>query len=904
MRWVYKLPLRLRSLFRRSRVEQELAAELRFHLDGLTEEYIARGLTPQEARRTALRELGGVDQIKEECRDTLRVPYIEHLLQDVRYGLRMLVKNPGSTSVVLLTLALGIGANTAIFTVVYGLLLQPLPYPDSTRLVALDTTLSAPGKPTQVVPSWPYPRFEALTRQPLPFSDLAAISAQVLNLADAGDPVRVNAELVSAQYFSMLGVSPVRGRVFRSDENAVPNRNAVALVSEVLWRTRWGGDPAVVGRTIHVNKMPLDVVGIVPAAFRGQSGRVDVWMPIMLAPALSNNPKRLQQQGAFWHQVIGRLKPGVTLLQAQEAISAAEQSLDLLAPPQGNRRLGIRVTSLKESRIDPSIRKSLFVLFGAVAFVLLIACANVANLLLARAASRQSEISLRVALGASRERIVRQLLTEGLLLSLMAGFGALAVGWWGLEVIGMLAPVGSESGTSVASTRLTDLRSIDLGLPALAFNCALSLLTSLLFSLTPSLRASKTGLITSLRETRGSRSRGPRILRALTGRNIMVVAELGLALVLLTGAGLLLRSFVGLLTTNLGFSKESLLTMRVELPRTVSISMGRSFFEQLVGRVGAVSGVHSAGLTNAVPLTSSYDRTTLSRRSGSDAAATGVVGVHVVSSSLLPTLRIPLLGGRWFTDRDRGDTPIVAVINETAAKTYWPGRGAVGDTIVLSIGQGANGVTAEVVGVVGDVRYDRIETPTAPDVYLSYLQTDYPSYFLVMRTAPDPLALTAAVRHEVAALDRDLPIFDVRTMEERVGDVAWMTRFSAFLLGILAVIALILATVGIYGVMSYVTAQRTKEVGIRMALGATRVDVLRLMIRDAVQLTLLGLGIGLAVSLSLVHFLTSMLYGIKPTDGTTFVAVAMTLATSAVVASYIPARRATQVNPVVALRHE
>ncbi len=905
MRWLYKLPLRLRSLFRRSQVEQELSQELRFHLDGLIEQHVATGMTAEEARRAALLELGGVEQIKEECRDTRRVPYLDHLVQDVHYGVRLLVKNLGSTSVVVLTLALGIGANTAIFTVVYGLLLQPLPYPDPDRLVVLETTFSTPGKPTQVLSSWSYPRFEALTRQTLPYEGLAAFSSQVLNLADADDPVRVNAELVSANYFSMLGVTPVRGRLFRPDENSLPNRDAVALVSEDLWKARWGGEAAVMGRTIHVNRMQFTVVGVLPGVFRGQSDVADIWIPIMMAPALSNNPKRLLQQGAFWHQVIGRLAPGVTLQQAQQATSAAEQGVESVVPPQGSRKLGIGVASLKESRIDPSIRKSLVVLFGAVAFVLLIACANVANLLLARAASRQGEMSLRLALGASRGRILRQLLTEGFLLSVTAGFGALVVGSLGLKVIEILQPVASSAGTFVGPVRIPVFRSIGFGLPVLLFNFALALLTSVLFSLTPALSTSKTSPITSMKEARGGRTRRPRILRAFTGRGMLVVAELSLALVLLTGAGLLLKSFVGLLTTDLGFAKENLLTVKIEPPRATAGGMNGAFFEQLLGRISALSGVQSAGLTNATPLTSSYDRTVMNVRSGSaDAGSQLLVGVHVVSASLLQTLRLPLLNGRWLADTDGADTPIVAVINESAARKYWPGRSAVGDKIDLSIGQGASGVTADIVGVVGDVRYDRIETAITPDVYLSYKQTDYPSYFLVMRTGPDPLALTTTVRRAVASMDRDLPIFDVRTMDQRVGDVAWMTRFSAFLLSALAVLALILAAIGIYGVMSFIVARRTREIGVRMALGAQPIDVLGLMCRDAIQLMVTGVAIGLALSFSLSHVLTSMLYVVTPTDATTFVAVALTLTTSAALASYIPARRATRVNPIVALRHE
>jgi len=390
----------------------------------------------------------------------------------------------------------------------------------------------------------------------------------------------------------------------------------------------------------------------------------------------------------------------------------------------------------------------------------------------------------------------------------------------------------------------------------------------------------------------------------VTGRRALVIVELSIALVLLTGAGLLLKSFVGLLSTNLGFSDQNVLTFRIDLPRNSAVSSSPAFFEALLDRVRALPGAESVSLTNAVPLTSSYDHTTMSVQSGPASGSTIFVGAHVASPTLLESLKIPLIRGRWFTNQDRGQSQTVAVINETMARKYWQGDSPLGDKISLSIGQGSAGVTAEIVGIVGDVRYDQIDGTMGADVYLSYLQSDYRGYFLVIRTAQPPLSLVPAVRHEVANLDPNLPIYDVRTMHKRVSDATSVTRFSAFLLGALAVIAVSLSVIGIYGVMSYAVSQRTREIGVRMALGATRTDVLGMIVRDGLLLTVVGIAIGLAVSFSLAHVLASMLYGVRETDATTFAGMSVILGASALLASYVPARRATRVNPLLVLKHE
>ena len=895
----------LGAFFRRSKLEDRLRDELQLHVDLLTEKNIRLGIAPYEAQRQARMAVGGFEQARETVRDARGFGFIEDIGRDFRYGLRALHRSPGFAAVAALTLAIGIGANTAIFTAVYAVLWQPLPYPYPERLVVLETTFTVPGKPVQVFPEWSYPRFEALRSQDLAFSELAAFSDQELNLTGAGNAERTAVELVTAQYFSMLGIGPIQGRTFRPEEHSVPNRDPVALVSEGLWRARFDADPELIGRTVTINKIPLTVVGILPRTFRGQSGTAEIWIPMAMAPALTNNPKRLQQQGAFWHRVLGRLKAGVTHDQAQAEMAAAEQRIEATVAPQGRRKAGIQIVSLKESKTDPSIRKSLLVLFGAVAFVLLISCSNVANLLLAKATSRQKEVSLRLALGATQGRIVRQFLTEGLLLSLIAGGLALLVALAGMKAVGVLQPANPGASTLARYAVLPDFASLGLGAPVFAFNLVVSLLTSIFFALVPSFRASKTDLNVSLKEAPGQWAQSRRGRPIVTGRRVLVVAELSLALTLLTGAGLLVKSFVRLLTTDLGIPTKNLLTLKIDLPRTYTEAAGSNFFRQLLDRVASLPGVRSAALTNAVPLTGSYDRTTIIIQSSAETTDSNLfAGVHVVSPSMLQTLSVPLLHGRWFTDQDRSGTPMVAVINETAALKYWAGRNPIGDRVRLAIDAGPDGVAAEIVGVVADVKYDNVETPVGVDIYVSYLQSSYPGYYIVVSARQEPLSLAAAVRGEVASLDRDLPIYEVRTMDQRVAEATSKTRFSAFLMGVFAGLALTLSAIGVYGLIAYTAARRTHEMGIRMALGAKVGDILALIISEALYLTLIGLGIGLGVSLSLMRLLTGMLYVVKPTDPTNLLSVSLSLVAVALVASYIPARRATKVDPLIALRHE
>jgi predicted permease len=827
------------------------------------------------------------------------------LLQDLRFGLRMLAKNPGFTAVAVLTLALGIGANTAIFSILYAVLLRPLPYPDSGRLMILETTIAHPGKPLEVFPFWSYPRFQFVRANNEAFEGMAAFSDEEFSLTDSADPERLEVEVVSPDYFRILGIKAALGRVFLPDEDKIPGGHPVALVGDGLWRRRFGADPKLLGQTIHVNKVELTVVGVLPKGFTGQSGSAQVWAPMMMTPQLESIPTRLQQQGAFWHEVIARLKPGVSPQQAQEQLRALEPQLQaVMPPPDPSAKWATKVLPLKEAQTDPAIRKSLWVLFAAVVFVMLIACVNVANLLLARATTRQREMAIRLAMGARRGRVVRQLLTESLLFALLAGALALLIATWGIDLVAALQP--STVRTIFAQyTRLPDFSAIRLDSPVVIFNGLFSLLAGMLFGLLPARRASRVELNVTLKEAASSVSEGRGRWGLLGRRKTLVVAEVGLALMLLTGAGLMVRSLLSLLSTRLGFSPEKLITLKIDVPSSYSEAASAAFFEQLQARAAGLPGVEAACLTNAVPLTGSYDRTVMTIESrGAPAERSPIlVGVHLVSPGLLKTLRIPLLKGRWLSDQDRQGAKMVVVINETAARKYWAGTDPLGQRINLGIGSGPQGTTAEIVGVVGDVKYDSVDVEAGADAYLSYLQSGYSGYFLVARS-PQVAALVPAIRRVVLALDRDLPVYDVATMEQRISGSTSRTRFSAYLLGAFAGLALVLATIGIYGVMSYSVAQRTREIGIRMALGAERADVVKLVVGQGLVLALTGIAAGLVGAFVLTRFLSSMLYNVQPTDPATFVGASALLTGVALLASYVPARRATKIDPLVALRYE
>ena len=825
---------------------------------------------------------------------------MENLFQDLRYCFRTMLKSPGFAAVTILSLAIGIGANTSIFSAINAVMLRPLPFKEPDRLMTVDRT--SPD-PINSVSPWSYPKFEALRANNEVFEEVAAISLQSFPLTETDSPERLRVEMVSASYFPMLGVEAIQGRTFAPEEDQTPGTHPVALISHGLWERRFGSEPGVIGQTISLNKVRLNVIGVLPKEFKGQSGTVEAWVPMMMAPQLTF-PRRLKSTGAHWHDVVARLKPGVSLAQAQASMEVLNQKVAEANPGQQEPE-AIRLTKLRESKIDPAISKSLLILFAAVGLVLLIACVNIANLLLAKSRSRQKEIAIRLALGASRARLVRQLLTESTVLAMIGGLVGLLFALWGIELLTAINPM-SDPASRARYNLMRDFNVFSIDAQVLLFNVALSFVTGLVFGLAPALRASRRDVNDGLKEGAGLAGEKSGGLGGLSFPSALVVGEIAVSLVLLVGAGLMIKSFARLQATQIGFNPDNVLTAKISLPGREYEGKAIGFFEQLLDRARNLPGVESASVAISTPLSSNSSKAALKieDRPAPEGEERTAVGYHVVGPEHFDALRIPVLRGRPFTDQDRKGAKRVAIINDTAARRIWPDEEAIGKRIWLSIGWGKNDF-AEIVGVVGDVKYRNVEQTVEPDVYISYLQTEEeaPS-FVVLRTSGNPSQLVAGLRKEVLSLDKNVPLYDVKSLEERSRDATSRARFTALLLGIFAAMALLLSAVGIYGVMAYAVAGRTREIGIRMALGAQRADVLRLIMGDGIALTITGLAVGLAASVAATRILTNQLYGVGATDPVTFAAVSVILAAVALAASYIPARRATRVDPMVALRHE
>ena len=825
---------------------------------------------------------------------------MENLFQDLRYCFRTMLKSPGFAAVAVLSLAIGIGANTSIFSAINAVMLRPLPFKDPDRLMAVDRTSPDPVNP---VSPWSYPKFEALRANNEVFEEVAAVSLQSFPLTETENPERLQVEMVSASYFPMLGVEAIQGRTFAPEEDQTPGTHPVVLISHGLWERRFGSEPGVIGQTISLNKVRLNVIGVLPEGFKGQSGTVEAWVPMMMAPQLTF-PRRLKSTGAHWHDVVARLKPGVSLAQAQASMEVLNQKVAEANPGQKEAE-AIRLTNLRESKIDPAIGRSLLILFAAVGLVLLIACVNIANLLLAKSRSRHKEIAIRLALGASRARIVRQLLTESTLLAVIGGLVGLLLALWGIELLTAVNPM-SDPASRARYNLMRNFNVFSIDSQVLLFNVALSLVTGLVFGLAPALRASRRDVNDGLKEGAGLSAERPGGLRGLSFPSALVVGEIAVSLVLLVGAGLMIKSFARLQATRIGFNPDNVLTAKINLPGRDYEGKAIGFFEQLLDRARNLPGVESVSVANSTPLSSNSSKAALriEDRPAPEGEERTAVGYHVIGPEHFETLKTPLLRGRAFTDQDRKGAKRVAIINDTAARRIWPDEEAIGKRIWLSIGWEKNDF-AEIVGVVGDVKYRNVEQTVEPDVYIPYLQTveESPS-FILLRTSSNPSALVAGLRREVLALDKNVPLYDVKTLEERSRDATSRARFTALLLGVFAAMALLLSSIGIYGVMAYAVAGRTREIGIRMALGAQRADVLRLIMGDGIALTIAGLAMGLAASLAATRVLANQLYGVGATDPVTFAAVSLILAAVALAASYIPARRATRVDPIVALRHE
>lgn len=725
---------------------------------------------------------------------------MEILFQDLRYAIRSMLKSPGFTAVAIVSLALGIGANTSIFSVVNTLLLKPLPYKNPDQLAQVFRQTEESGKGIEASELWSYPKFASIRDHNDSFEQVAAVSNQNFPVTDSENPERLSTEIVSASYFPMLGVDAAIGRTFADEEDQTPGAQPVALIGHGVWQRRFSSDSSVIGKTISLNKVPLTIVGVLPEGFKGQKGTAEVWVPMMMAPSLTF-PRRLATAFAHWTEVIGRLKPGVSMAQAQNemGIVAAKITQAIRVPAQLAGKLpaeSIKLTSLKEAKLDPAIGKSFLVLFGAVGFVLLIACVNIANLLLGRSVSRQREIAIRMALGASRGRLIRQLLTESVMLGLAGGLAGLLVALWGVEVLSTFKPAAQLQHSSYV--KVLDFSKANIDAQVLVFNVLLSILTGVIFGLLPALQASRADVSEALKEGATGSRQSFRTFSRLRPRNLLAITEIALALVLLIGAGLMIRSFARLQLLQNGFSPDHVMTMRVDLPR-YKPEAEVAFDEQLLARVSAHPGVESATVASATPL-SNNSAGTIMRIKGQpeDEMDDPGVGLQSVGPEYFKTLRVPLQRGRTFTEQDRAGSKLVAIINESAARKFWPDEDPIGKEIWVGAGWEQNEY-GEIVGIVADVKYGKVEEAFAPQVYLPYTQPTEPASFVLVRTANDPALIVSAVRREILALDKNVPIFDVRTMEDRSADATSRTRFSALLLGIFSSLALVLAAVGSTG---------------------------------------------------------------------------------------------------------
>ncbi|HEX8140372.1 MAG TPA: ABC transporter permease [Pyrinomonadaceae bacterium] len=798
------------------------------------------------------------------------------LWQDLRYGLRMLRKNPGFAVVAVIALSLGIGANAAIFSVVNAVLLRSLPYDDPDRLVVLRENKPPQFPEFSVAPG----NFIDWQKQNTVFEKLAAVRGFPYNLVDAGsEPERLRGARVSAGLFEMLGARPAQGRTFLAEEDQ-PGHDAVAILSHSLWQRRFGGDPNIVGRSISLNASSYTVIGIMPPTFQFPDRETEIWTPVAF------DEKQAQQHGGHYISVVGRLKPGVTLAQAQTEMSAIAARL-AQAYPDTNTGWGVSLFSMQEYE-SREIKPALLVLLGAVALVLAVACANVANLLLARATVRQREIAIRSALGASRWRVIRQLLTESVLLAIVGGGIGLLLALWGTDLLLALAP-----------ENLPRVKGGTLDMRVLLFTGLITIVTGLIFGLVPALQSSRPNLNETLKEGgRGTTGGQGRV------RSLLVVTEVALALVLLVGAGLLIRSFYRLQQVNPGFNPKNALAVSVSLPakKYGEEEQQAAFFTELIERVSTLPGVVAVGATQSLPIQGDYVLSFNIEGRPPDAPGTEPsTNYYAVSRDYFRAMGIPLLRGRLFTEQDKKDAPRVCVINETMAKKFFPGEDPIGKRLNVTNGPER---FREIVGIVGDVKQYGLDQPTTAQTYEPYLQTPFSGMTLIVRTEGNPVAFGGSVRSQVLSIDKDQPVSRIRPLEQIVAESMARQRFAMLLLGIFAVVALILAAVGLYGVMAYSVTQRTHEIGVRMALGAQQRDVLKLVVGQGMILALVGVVIGLVASFALTRVMTTLLFNVSATDPLTFLVIPVLLTLVALVASLIPARRAMKVDPMIALRYE
>jgi putative ABC transport system permease protein len=869
------------NLFRRSKVEHELDSEVNSYLDQLIDEKIAAGASPAEAHRAARIELEGAEQVKESVRDVRAGAIIEQFAQDTRYALRMLRKNPGFTTIAVTTLALGIGVNTAIFSLVDGILLRPLPYAQPERLVRVVQSQRQLGLDT-----WNLSQasFTALRDNNRSLEAIAAFSTTGANLTGNGEPERVSMGTGSADFFKVLGVPPLLGRGFREGEDTAGN-NSVCVLSFGFWQRRFGADRNIVGKSLELNGAPTEVIGVMPAGFSFPRPEIQMWVPIAL------NPTRT---APYFLRAIGRLNPGVSPQESEAETTSVlwnyarqhPNTTEGRIPPDQGSALKTKVTPLKEAMVG-STKTPLIILLCAVGLVLLIACANVANLLLARATSRVREIAVRFALGASSSRVARQLLTESLVLALIGAACGVALAWAGVRMLDKLPIEGIPRIDVVA----VDGR-------VLVFTAGLGLLTGLLFGLMPALRAYRMGMVAAMHEG----GRGGTASRR--SNSVLVAAQFALSFVLLIGAGLLLKSFQRLQSVEIGFNADRLMTMVVSLPSRKYSKPQQSiqFYESLAERLRGIPGVRAAGITTNIPFVGDDNTDNFIVEGHEPKAGDQEVQAQLVSivPGHLQTMGIPLLSGRDFLETDNGDAQQVAIIDQTLARMYWPDGDALGKRVETT----GDMQWMTIVGVAGAIKQDTFAEELQPHIYAPLAQSPSLLAKLVVRTDVPPTSLVGAIRNEVAELDPNIPMYSIRSMQDVMDRTLNSQRLTNLLLISFSVLALVLAAVGIYGTMSLYVGSRKNEFGIRMALGAQPSVLLRSVLKEGLLLSAAGVATGFAGAVALTRTMTSLLFQVSPTDPIIFTGVPLMLVAVALIACFVPARRASRVDPITALRHE
>jgi putative ABC transport system permease protein len=884
MKWFNILRDRIRALRQRETVINDIDREMRLHLEIETHANIRAGMSPAEAREKAMRSFGNLNRAVDAAYDVKGGGVFETLGQDIRYGVRMLAKHKAFTSIAIITLALGIGANTAIFSVVNELLLRPLPYRDADRITTVWEV--SPGGRHQNSTS--RANFRAWHDQNSSFQNMAAFSDQRLNLTGTGEPEELSVQFVTPEFFKILGVDPMLGRTFLPEDDKGP----VAVLSYGLWQRRFGGQASLVGDAITLNDEKFTVIGVMPPNFqfhikqRSGTGRpAELWtiLPMPVGPGAN-------ERGRFLGTV-ARLKDSVSVDQAAAELRTIHARLSD-QEPQFNKNYTNEVLPLREQFFG-NVRRPLWLMLGAVGFVLLIACANVANLLLSLATSREKEIAVRAALGARRLRIVRQLLTESLLLALLGSVLGLGFAWLGIKALIAISP-----------RDLVSLQSVGLNLTVLGWTLGVSMLTGIIFGLAPALHISRLNLNDSLKD--GGKSESSQASGSRRLRNALVVSEIALAVVLLASAGLLIRSFLRLQQVDRGFNTDNVLTMVVRLPdRYREDPQVVNFFNQALERVRHLPTVRSAGMVNFLPLYGGLGSNTGFKIIGQPEPPPGQgpgTDVRVADAGYFGTLGIPLLRGRNFSDAEQREAKHVLLINEALARQYFPNQDPIGQR--LDVMMFDTPTPAEIIGVVGNVRYDSLVDEAPPAVYFPHPDLTYSFMTLVVRTDGDAAAIAPAIQREIRGLDPNQPVSDVRTMNQVMSEWVARSRFNTLLLGLFAGLATLLSAVGIFGVMNYSVALRTRELGLRLAVGAQPRQVLLLVLKQGLGLTVVGLVLGLAAAFALTRLLSGLLFGVAAVDVTTFASISLLLVLVSLLACYLPARRAMRIDPLSALRYE